>query len=237
MNGRLRAPGMWPATGSSGSVSPRKRSGARASTSTSARRARLAATPVALTVGVTRRIANVAGAGCAMSVAVARPSAFHFAKPPSRTATARGRASAASTTGAPRTCRDPGRTRRPACPPQCPAGRTWRRRPPARAADAVRSARSSARTGRGRGGRRRRRARGPRDTRLRPMRPASGGRAARRRRRGPGTPARFARSSVLMSVRIMWIRFQGLSALHSRGCARSGGRAQAGVVLAGPNRW
>ena len=54
---------MWPATGSSGSTSPRKRSGARASTSSSVWRDRLASTPTELTVGVTLRTANVVAAG------------------------------------------------------------------------------------------------------------------------------------------------------------------------------
>ena len=43
-NGRFKAPGMWPATGSSGSISPRKRGVARASTIVWAGRPRLAAT-------------------------------------------------------------------------------------------------------------------------------------------------------------------------------------------------
>ena len=87
--GRLVAPGMWPATGSSGSVSPRKRSGPRASISSSERDGRLATTASTSTVRqADARGVNVAAPAGGASVATGRPSAVHFAQPPSSTATA-----------------------------------------------------------------------------------------------------------------------------------------------------
>ena len=86
--GRLIAPGICPATGSSGSTSPRYRSRARASTSSNERVARLPATACASTGGVTRCGANVVAPTAGVSVVKGRPSRVHSANPPSSTATA-----------------------------------------------------------------------------------------------------------------------------------------------------
>ena len=89
VNGRLSAPGMWPATGSSGSVSPRKRSGARASTSASARRAQ--ARQHLRGAHRRRHAPDRERRGRGRHAVGGRPDApraSHFAKPPSSTATA-----------------------------------------------------------------------------------------------------------------------------------------------------
>jgi hypothetical protein len=81
---------MWPAWLSSGSTSPRKRSGARASITSEARGA--ARRPAAFTVGIAAGrtgYAAVATAGGGAPVSIGPPAAFQAAHPPSSTATSR----------------------------------------------------------------------------------------------------------------------------------------------------
>ncbi len=79
---------MCPATGSSGSTSPRKRSRARASTRSSERVVRLAATADASRFDARGRAMNVVRVSIGVAVATGRPSRVHAANPPSSTAAA-----------------------------------------------------------------------------------------------------------------------------------------------------
>ncbi len=181
-NGRLCAPGMWPATGPKGSTSPRKRSGERASIRNSVWRWMLARTPD-----------GVDGRRHAPDAEIRRSRLRHVGVHRAALLHPLGEAAVENGDGvvpqpaqhppqpAPRTCRWPGRTRRPVSSRRCQGARRAPRPLRAWAADGDRCGRSWARTIRARHGRTARRARAPSRTRPRPRCPAARGRGGRRR--------------------------------------------------------